>query len=247
MDNLQYPTAQFAFEALVASYLISGWQRSHGTRQSFDALEWIRYSYEVAGRRSLADMFFVSDLEPVEALKRIHDQDPADNHLILTLATRRGLVAEYMSADCSYLAPPSYLMVHRLDEFQSKRSDHEITRLSAASQADIGNAIEGAEPVSPADLEDPLLDYYVGYIDGRPASIARISRLESGISWVSHVYTASPFRSLGLATSLMIRMMHDDRESGERLMLLLATEEAHSLYQKLGFLDLAAVLNFILL
>ena len=231
----------------MASYLISGWQRSHGTRQSFGALDWIRYDYEVAGRRSLADMFFVSNLEPAKALKRIRGLDPADNHLILTLATRRGLVIEYMSAGCSYLAPPSFLMALHLDDMPSEPSNHEITLLSTASQVNIVDSVEGAEPVAPVDLEDPALSHYVGYIDARPASIARLSRLESGISWVSHVYTTVPYRSRGLATSLMSRLMHDSRESGEKLMYLLATEEAHSLYQKLGFLDLAAVLNFILL
>jgi GNAT superfamily N-acetyltransferase len=247
MGDLQDPTAQFAFEALVSSYLISRWQRAHGTRHSLGSLDWIRFSYEVAGRRRLADLFFVSDLEPAEVVSRIRGQDPADNHLILTLASRHGLVTEYMSAGCSYLTPPSYLMARRLDEFQSEPSDHEIILLSAADQVGFVEAIEGADPVYPADLEDPALSHYVAYIDRRPAAVARLSRLDSGISWVSHVYTATPFRSLGVATSLMSRLMHDSYESGERSMYLLATEEAHSLYRHLGFLDLGAILNFILL
>lgn len=247
MDNFQDPTAQFAFEALVSSYLVNDWQRTHGIRQSLGSLDWIRYSYEEADRRRLADMFFVADLEPATAISRIRGQDPADNHLILTLGTRQSLVTEYMVEGCSYLAPPSYLMARHLDKLPSRPSSYEITRLSSAGQTSIVETIEGAEPVSPADLEDPALSHYVAVIDGRAAAIARRSRLEPGISWISHVYTAAPFRSRGLATSLMSRLMYDSRESGERLILLLATEEAHSLYQKLGFLDLAAVLNFILL
>lgn len=244
---MQQPTTKLAFEALISSYLASEWQQAHGLRQSLGAVDWIHYSYEAGDERRTNDMFFVADLDPPTALRLIRRQQRADNHLIFALSTRPNLVAEYMSEGCSYLAPPSYLMSMSLGVLANSPAEHEILRLSSAEQASIIETIEGAEPVSPVDLEDPRLSYYIALIDGRASAVARLSRLETGFSWVSHVYTAAPFRSQGLATALMNQLVKDSYDSGDRLMLLLATEEAHSLYHKLGFLDLAAVLNFILL
>lgn len=246
MDGPVELTAQNAFKALVNSYLTSHWQRRHGTRHSLGGLDWIRYSYAGAEQVRTADMFFVADVEPGRALMWIHDQDPADKHLILTLATRSSLVAEYMSAGCSYLAPPSYLMARYLDDFPASPSDFEILLLSRADQVKITTEIEGADSIYPADLEDPALNHYVAYRDGKAAAVARLTWLEPDISWISHVYTAVPFRSQGMATALMQRLMTDSQASGSALTCLLATEEARSLYRRLDFLELGAVLNFII-
>ncbi len=76
--------------------------------------------------------------------------------------------------------------------------------------------------------------------------MARVARLEAGVSWVSHVYTAPAVRGKGLASSVMTHVLAQQKEAGDEFSLLMATPEAHNLYRRLGYIDLAPVLNFVI-
>ena len=108
------------------------------------------------------------------------------------------------------------------------------------------NTIDGADLTLAEDVYDPSLVFYYALVDQRPVAMARVGRKKPGAGWVSHVYTAPDYRGRRLASALMSRVLAEQVVAGDRLSLLLATENAHAIYRRLGYLDVAPVLNFVI-
>lgn len=240
------PEPDKGFRALMQSYLTTQRQLAHGQYMAGETVSRIRYEYNFQSRRTRRDLFFVQAGEAESAIRRIGELDPAEDHLIFVLVDRPGLIMSYMALGCSYLAPPSFLMGHQLDEVTDPGPDLPEGVVTLASELSLIRSIEGVAPPFPEDLEDDRLRHYVASYQGQPAAYVRAARLSPQVSWASHLYTANDHRGNGLATALMSQLMADCARAGDRVVLLLASEKAHQLYRRLGFQDLLPVLNFVL-
>jgi GNAT superfamily N-acetyltransferase len=235
-----------AFEALISSYLLTGRQRQMGQRLELGPITCIHYDYEWEDQRRSADNFFIWGVPPKEVAAIITEYHPTGNNQLFVVMDRAGLANEYLSAGFSALTPGNYLMAHSLDivpEFPLP-AVHSIHLASTAGETMYLNVIDGANLVLMEDVMDPNLQFYYCLQGSQPVALARNGRIGPNLSWISHVYTKPECRGQGLATSLMSRIMSDCQAAGDRFSLLLATEPAHGLYQRLGYQDLAPVLNF---
>jgi GNAT superfamily N-acetyltransferase len=217
-----------------------------GQRLELGPITCIHYEYEREGQRRTADNFFIWGAPPDEVAAIIAEYHPTGNNQLFVVTDRPNLANEYMFAGFSALTPGNYLMAHSLDEVPRIIVPEELSThiASTAGETMFLNVLEGADLVRMEDVLDPDLQFYYCVRGSQPVAMARNGRIGPDFSWISHVYTKPESRGQGLATILMSRIMSDCRVAGDRFSLLLATEPAHRLYQRLGYQDLAPVLNF---
>ncbi len=237
---------KLAYESLTRSYLLSKWQRKIGFLRHSGPLIHVRYEYMREGQAHRTDNFFAYQAPPDDVIAAVNACHPSADHQLFVIADQPGLVMAYMASGCSAHTPGHYLMAHPLTDIPTGLAREETRRATSAEEAQSLNEIEGADLVLAEDIVDPDLDYYYCLEEGRPAALARNARMRPGYSWVSHVYTEPRRRGRGLATALMLHIMANCRQDGDHFSLLLATEQAHGLYQRLGYQDLAPVINFTL-
>lgn len=235
-----------AFEALISSYFLTSRQRQMGQRLELGPITCIHYEYNWEGQQRTADNFFIWKVPPKEVAAIIAEYHPTGDNQLFVVSDRPNLANEYMFAGFSALTPGNYLMDHSLDEIPQNLipADHSIHLASTAGETMFLNVLEGAELVPMEDVLNPNLQFYYCLRGSQPVAMARNGRIGSDLSWISHVYTKPECRGQGLASILMSRIMSDCRAAGDRSSMLLATEPAHRLYQRLGYQDLAPVLNF---
>lgn len=235
-----------AYEALIDSHLLTTTQWESGQRIDLDLLTCIHYEYQWEERSHSADNFFVWGPPAGEVIDRIWRYGPSENHLIYVLVDRPRLVSEYMVAGCNVMTPGNFLMFHPLQELigQSPPPEYQIHRASSAGETLLLNMIDGADLVSLDDVLNPDLQHYYATHEGQPVASARSGWIDFNLSWVSHVYTDPAHRGRGLAAALMNMIMVDSQAETDNLSFLLATEPAHDLYLRLGYIDLAPILTF---
>lgn len=217
-----------------------------GRRLELGPITCIHYEYEWEGQRRTADNFFIWGVPPKEVEAIIAEYHPTGDNQLFVVSDSPGLVNEYMFAGFSALTPGNFLMINSLDEIPQSLipADHSIHLASTAGETMLLNVLEGADLVPMEDVLDPNLQFYYCLRGSQPVAMARNGRIGPDLSWISHVYTKPECRGQGLATILMSRIMSDCRVTGDRFSMLLATEPAHRLYRRLGYQDLAPVLNF---
>jgi GNAT superfamily N-acetyltransferase len=217
-----------------------------GRRLSLGEVNCVHYDYIWENETRQADNFFVLAAEPEVVVETIRAYNPAEDHQIYVVADRPGLPVAYMSLGCSAMTGINSLMSRGLEELPTPSQSVRLFQPTTPGEAMFLNAIDGADLTLAEDVADPKLDFYYTVDGQQPVAMARVARRKPGIGWVSHIYTAPDYRGRGVATAMMIQVLAEQGRTGDRLSLLLATENAHSIYRKLGYLDLAPVLNFVL-
>jgi GNAT superfamily N-acetyltransferase len=235
-----------AYDWYIASYFLTKRQRQIGRRLSLGDVICVHYDYILEGESRQADNFFIWGAEPEVVVETIRAYGPAGDHQIYVVADRPGLPVAYMGLGCSAMTGVNSLMARGLEELPTPNKTVRIRQAMTPGECMVLNAIDGADLTLAEDVIDPALEFYYTGHGERPVTMARVARKKPGIGWVSHVYTAPDYRRRGLATDMMIRVLAKQRQAGDRLSLLLATEDAHSMYRKVGYLDLAPVLNFVI-
>lgn len=237
---------QVAFDWYVASYYLTRRQRQIGRRFSLGQVECVRFEYSWQDQQRKVDNFFVIGAEPETVVSAIRAYGPADDHQIYVIADRPGLQIQYLSLDCRVMSPAGTLMARDLENLPEAELALDLLRPKTPGDAFFLNTIDGADLTLAEDLLDQRLHFFCALDGDRPASMARLARQDSGTAWISHVYTAPVSRGKGIATALMSEVLAEQQHAGDSLSLLLATPEAHNLYQRLGYQDVATVLNFLL-
>jgi len=237
---------KLAFDWYVSSYLLTNRQRQLGRLLSLGSVLCVHYDYMLEGKSRQADNFFVLGADPEVVVTTISAYGPATEHRIYVVADRPGLPLAYLSLGCSAMTGTNGLMARGLQVLPEPDESVHIRQARTPGESMDLNTIDGADLTLAEDVYDPRLAFYYLLVGQRPVAMARVARKKPGVGWVSHVYTAPDFRGRGLATALMSRVLAEQLEAGDRLSLLLATENAHSLYRKLGYLDMAPVLNFVI-
>jgi len=236
-----------AYNWYVTSYLLTKRQRQIGRRLSLGDVICVHYDYILEGESRQADNFFIWGAEPEVVVETIRAYGPAEDHQIYVVADRPGLPVAYMGLGCSAMTGTNSLMARGLEELPSPDETVRVRQATTPGECMALNAIDGADLTLAEDVIDPTLEFYYTGSGQRPLAMARVARKKPGVGWVSHVYTAPDYRGRGLATEMMVQVLALQSQAGDRLSLLLATEIAHSMYRKIGYLDLAPVLNFVLI
>jgi GNAT superfamily N-acetyltransferase len=237
---------RLAFDWYVGSYLLTNRQRQIGRRLSLGEILCVRYDYYVEGQVRRADNFFVHGVEPEVVVETILTYGPATDHQIYVVADRPGLPLAYMSLGFSTMTGTNYLMARGLEILPVPADSIVVNQARTAGETLFLNTIEGVDLTLAEDVIDPSMAFYYTMDGRRPVAMVRVARKQAAVGWVSHVYTAPGYRRRGLATAMMAWVLAEQRRAGDRLSLLLATENAHSIYRKMGYLDVAPVLNFVI-
>lgn len=237
---------QATFDWYVSSYYLTRHQREIGQRFTLGNIECVHYEYSYQDRQIQADNFFVMGGDPEAVVNTIRSYKPADVHQIYVLADRPGLAVHYLSLDCQVMSPVGTLMVRDLENLPATEIPLELFEPRSPGDALYLNTIDGVDLTLAEDLVDQRFKFFCAFDGNKPASMARLARRAPGSAWVSHVYTAPASRGKGFASALMSEVLAEQKRAGDSLSFLLATPEAHNLYRRLGYQDVATVLNFIL-
>ncbi|GHO79605.1 hypothetical protein KSD_73760 [Ktedonobacter sp. SOSP1-85] len=85
-------------------------------------------------------------------------------------------------------------------------------------------------------LNDPVVRYYVGYIDEQPVTIS-LSLLHEGIAGIYNVATIPQMRRQGFGAAMTLTALHEARDLGYHVAVLQASKLGASMYRQMGFQD----------
>jgi GNAT superfamily N-acetyltransferase len=144
------------------------------------------------------------------------------------------------------------LMVHRLARVPRPAAPAGVTILpvTTAELADRLATEARRRQILPEHLTagaaSPLRQYAaVEDRSGTPIAWARsVAVAEKRATWVSNVHTQPAYRRRGIARSLLARMLRDDRRSGARASVLLASHVGARLYEAVGYQQIGTLLLF---
>jgi GNAT superfamily N-acetyltransferase len=92
---------------------------------------------------------------------------------------------------------------------------------------------EGRAPeVTQRSLDNSLC--FGAYLDGRQIGLARVVTDYATFAWVADVFVLEEYRGQGVGKALMQAVI-DHPDLGPRCRLMLATRDAHGLYEQYGF------------
>jgi DNA-binding MarR family transcriptional regulator/GNAT superfamily N-acetyltransferase len=97
-------------------------------------------------------------------------------------------------------------------------------------------------PVGAEAMNPPHGWFFVARLDGRPVGCGGLARLETRQGEIKRVWTAPDGRGLGVAQRVVAAIEATAREQGLTTLKLdtnRALKEAHALYRKLGFVEIA--------
>jgi DNA-binding MarR family transcriptional regulator/GNAT superfamily N-acetyltransferase len=110
-------------------------------------------------------------------------------------------------------------------------------RFEAGFDPEKGRATRDEEIAPPAGY------FFVARLEGRPAGCGALLRVDTATGEIKRMWTAPDARGLGVARRIIATIEATARDSGMRTLRLdtnRALKEAHALYRKLGFEEVAA-------
>ena len=111
-----------------------------------------------------------------------------------------------------------------------------------ARRFDAGFNPEKGNAVRAEDMTPPHGWFFLARLDGRPVGCGGLIRLGAGAGEIKRMWTAPDARGLGVARRVIAAVEATAREAGVTTLKLdtnRALKEAHSLYRKLGYVEIA--------
>ncbi len=234
------------FPVWVQSFLFTERQREVGFLRDVGGVPCMRYDFEWQGQKVLSDNFFVRGRAPHSIVPLIQSANPAPDHILRVVEDQAGLQAAYESLGYRVDFVET-LMARPLTDLPLVDGRHEVMLVRGREHIHLVNHIDSPDDIAarPADLDNLDIRFYVIRRDGHTVCRARSATMSEAISWVSHVFTRESHRRQGLAQAVMTWALGDDAAAGHTFSTLLATQEGYSLYQHLGYQDIATIINFI--
>jgi len=94
------------------------------------------------------------------------------------------------------------------------------------------------------DIALPLR-HYIGTLDGIPVATSSLL-LEAGVAGIYHIATIPEARKRGIGTAMTTLPLHEARDLGYHIAILLSSKIGEKLYRKLGFNEICKVYHYIL-
>lgn len=193
-----------------------------------------------------SDQFYVLQGDPEAMLAAIAAVEAGRYHVIdLIGLDPAGDAAIYQ--DAGYELDSVEVLMDRVvtddDAAQSDdpRAVSELSDTQIAALADVwnnGRDANGYQPILPAHNSAPgLVQRYIE-IDGQPAAYGR-AIVDNGSAFLSDVNTFPAFRRQGLGRAIMEALHGGIARAGATRVVLTSTEMGLSLYQQLGYRDVA--------
>jgi GNAT superfamily N-acetyltransferase len=136
-------------------------------------------------------------------------------------------------------------MLHRLRQIPRFACDYPIERVRTQAVADRLAKAAGARQILPEHLNSrrpPMRQYVV--LDGR-RPIGWVRSIHVGNSgWVSNMHVEPKYRRRGIGRAMLSRMLRDDRATGMRRSMLLASHTGALLYPVVGYEMIGELLLF---
>jgi GNAT superfamily N-acetyltransferase len=153
------------------------------------------------------------------------------------------LRAAYKALDYR-LGSTETLMVHSLARIPAVAAPFPVHEVSTQEIADRLAKAAGRRQVLPEHFApDSPLRQYVTLHKGQPIAWARRIKFQDS-SWVSNVFVAPAHRRKGIASSILARMLRDDRSAGTKRSVLLASHTGALLYARLGYEQIGQLLVY---
>ena len=111
-----------------------------------------------------------------------------------------------------------------------------------AQRFDAGFDPDKGKPVGAEDMTPPRGWFFLARLDGRAVGCGALIRLSAGAGEIKRMWTAPDARGLGVARRIIAAIETTAREAGVTTLRLdtnRALKEAHALYRKLGFVEIA--------
>jgi len=111
-----------------------------------------------------------------------------------------------------------------------------------AQRFDAGFDPDKGKPVGAEDMTPPRGWFFLARLDGRAVGCGALIRLSAGAGEIKRMWTAPDARGLGVGRRIIAAIDTTAREAGVTTLRLdtnRALKEAHALYRKLGFVEIA--------
>jgi len=231
-------------ELLAHSHLLTERQRRQGSIGAVGPLLCVHVEGVRDGTPVTRDRFFADQCSPAAALLALRNYSPEREHELFVVDAPRERQRAFVRVGFRLLRV-EWLMALALRESPGwPAPDRPVTPATTASQSLLLDAIDGLDPIPAAEITDPALAHFYAQAEGRPVAYGRSARYDETTAWVSHVYTAPAYRRQGYATAVMAALLAHSAATGVGQSLLLATEMAYGLYERLRYRTLAPVAVF---
>jgi GNAT superfamily N-acetyltransferase len=236
--------AEIAWELFISGFTDTAHARRAATRFRAGPLDAVHFMQGEVTGTPFAE-FFVRACDPAEALATVAAARPPERHYLTVLEDQPGL-REAFERGGYRLDDSEALMTCDLAAAPAPEAGWEVVQVRTAEEAAWHNAHDpqGITWILPENLVDPRMAHYAIAQDDQLLSRGRNLRLDAHHSYVSRVYTAETHRGQGLARALMARLLADERARGARWSVLTASRMGESLYARIGYRRLGAILIF---
>jgi GNAT superfamily N-acetyltransferase len=137
------------------------------------------------------------------------------------------------------------LFIHRLAPIPRVRSPLVLARVRTRTMAERFGKATRSRPIPPEHLASnaPFRQYVATEGNALIGWVRRSTNVE-GAAWCSDMYVRASHRRQGIGRSLLAKMLRDDRASGARQSVLLASKAGALLYPHVGYEQIGTLLIF---
>jgi GNAT superfamily N-acetyltransferase len=142
-----------------------------------------------------------------------------------------GMVAERLLPPTR---PQPSIEVRQASDLEALRHIADINAIAYGSPLEVARESVAVPAMFQGDCRG-----YVGYVDGKPASVASVVRID-GVAYVAYVATLAEHRQRGYAEAVMRHGLEEARQLwGLERTVLHATDAGHPVYLRMGYRDVA--------
>jgi GNAT superfamily N-acetyltransferase len=191
--------------------------------------EWIAYGVEPAmvdsvARRNTRGRFFVCDIQETDASAEMAR-------------------TEYKQLGYRLLRTEPFF-VHDLKRIPRLKSTVKIVRVKSQEMAERFGKVTRTRPIPRELLKEPMPFRQYVAIDGQ-SIVGWVRSIHAAKSaWCSNMYVVPSHRRRGIGSSMLAKMLRDDRTRGVKNSVLLSSHTGALLYPKVGYEQIGTLLLF---
>jgi predicted GNAT family acetyltransferase len=197
----------------------------------YDSIKHLALGTNVDGR---TDEFFVYNSNPAHVIEIINKQDTKEDYWLTVFSDEK---PHSYDAKGYVIKNTEFLMILNLDSLSIETENKIIKRVKTEEEARRINHFFDRTVIDLKKLDNPNLHFYVGEVNGHPASYGCYLLLDKTVCFLSDVFTSKNHRGKGIAKALCRKMLFDAKQEGAVKSVLASSQAGHPLYLKLGYRD----------